>query len=259
MNSCKLLVYYPEDFRIFSGTCLNESRTSIKLQNASAEDLKGAIAIKLKWFEGTLSKYAEADIKGGQDGIFDAAFTSDIRTDNDDSHFIEYRERFQTVRVDPELIGEYRYRVDKVNNRYRSSLATQIKKIITDETLTNQYMFKLLLQIDSKLEELLDSLKQEDIVEGLTETKMLSFGGSDLSFLHEGEALRKDDLIYVQSMPKSGAGINFAALVKVDEIIPAGDKQICEAGYEYIDESTRETIIHYIFQKDREQLKRNRN
>lgn len=60
-------------------------------------------------------------------------------------------------------------------------------------------------------------------------------------------------------MPKSGAGINFAALVKVDEIIPAGDKQICEAGYEYIDESTRETIIHYIFQKDREQLKRNRN
>ncbi|PLX70727.1 MAG: hypothetical protein C0602_04280 [Denitrovibrio sp.] len=259
MNSCKLLVYYPEDFRIFSGTLLSDKPSKIKLQNADADELMPSLAAKLKWFEGANSKYAFVELSGGEDGVFAVELKSEIGTENDDSHFIEYREHFEIVKADAARINDYKYITDKVNNRYRSTLATQIKKIITDETLTNQYLFKLLLQIDAKMEELLDSLKKDDEIEGLRETKMLSFGGGGLSFLYQGSDISTGDIIYIQSMPKNGAGINFAAICKVFNVINTGEKQICEAGYEYLDESTKETIIHYIFQKDREQLKRKRN
>jgi len=258
MNSCKILVYYPEDFRIVSGTILESSPFKIKI-NISPDELEPSIATRIKWYEGDQSNYASVALKEGQQGVFQAELTSDITVEKDETHFIEYKDYFEVVKADPAKLSDLKHTADKLNNRYRSNLSTQIKKIITDETLTNQYLFKLLLQIDEKMDELLDSLKQEDTVDGLVRTKMLSFGGGGLSFLYEGKGVSEGDIVYIQSKPKGATGVNFAALCKITDTIDAGEKTICEAGYEYIDESTRETIIHYIFQKEREQLKRKRD
>ena len=257
MNSCKILIYYPEDFNIISGTIVGDSPFKLKL-NISPDELDLSIRTRMKWYEGDQSNYASVKLTGGSNGIYQAELTSDITVEKDETHFIEYKEYFEMVKADPAKLSDLKYTADKLNNRYRSNLSTQIKKIITDETLTNQYLFKLLLQIDEKMDELLDSLKQEDTVDGLVRTKMLSFGGGGLSFLYEGKDIAKGDIVYIQSMPKGATGVNFAALCKISDTIDAGEKTICDAGYEYIDESTRETIIHYIFQKEREQLKRKR-
>lgn len=120
-------------------------------------------------------------------------------------------------------------------------------------------MFKLLMQVDSKLDELLDNIKQDEPIDGLKQRKLLSIGGSGIVFFIFDEEIAINDTVYVQALPKAGLGINFAALCKIKDIIKkTPSANICEAGFEYIDESTREAIIHFIFQKDREKLKRNK-
>ena len=182
----------------------------------------------------------------------------DIGSTENESHFIEFKEYFEIKTAEESESGELRYRVDKLNNRFRSTLSNQIKKVITDETLTNQYILKMLMKIDSKLDELIDTLKEDEKLEDLTEMRTLGLGGGGMSFIYDGCNVSVGDTIYVQSMPKNGSGLSFAALCTVTDVINYDKKCICEADFSHLDESTREAVIHYIFQKDRETLKRNR-
>ncbi|PLX68114.1 MAG: hypothetical protein C0603_08365 [Denitrovibrio sp.] len=258
MTSCKLIVYYPGDFRIFSGTLLCADPLQVSLQGFDKTDIEPAISMKLKWHVDNSPCLATVSFVSATDDVINLNLISSTQPDNDDSHFIEFKNYIDIVNAPLESIGDLRHRADQINNRHRSSLGTQIKKIITDETLTNQYLFKLLLQVDSKLDELLDNIKQEDIIEGLKQRKTLSLGGGGITFVYEEDDIAIGDSVYVQALPKNGLGLNFAAICKVRDIIAVPNGSICEADFDYIDESTRETIIHFIFQKDREKLKRNK-
>lgn len=251
MTSCKLLVYYQNDFQIFSGTITNESPLTVQISDFIAEDY---ICTKLKWYDNIVTNYAEVEITNINDDVLTLSILSDISKSEDDTHLIEFVDYFEAAKVTQENSGELKYRVDKINTRFRSSLTNQIKKMLTDETLTNQYMFKMLIQLDEKLGELLDSLKEDEPIPGIRDSKMLSLGGSGLSFVYVDD-ISVGDEIYIQSMPKSGSGLNFAAICTVTDVIK---NRIIEANFSYIDESTTESVIHYIFQKEREQLKRSR-
>lgn len=257
-TSCRLLVYYPDDFRIFSGTLTELTPMTVRLNGVTSEDFEGSVMIKLKWYEDDAANFVPVTPEGDSEE-FILTPAGETVTDKEDSHFIEFRSYFEIVKADPANIADLKIRVDKINNRFRSTLTTQIKKIITDEELTYQYLFKLLIQIDSKMDELLDTLKSDDAIEGLTERRLYGLGGGGISFGYEKDDLEPGDTIYMQSMPKNGAGVNFAALCRVTDIIDTGLTRICETEFDYIDETTKETVIHYIFQKDREQLKRKRN
>jgi len=259
MNSCKLLVYYPEDFKSFSGTVQSTSPMIVSLQGVELSDFDSSISIKLKWYDNAAPVFAYANLKSAENSIFTFELLTPAQPDNQEIHFIEFRDFFEIAKFDPQKTAEIRHRVDKINNRYRSNLTTQIRKIITDETLTNQYIFKLLMQVDAKLDELLDSIKTNEDMEGLVERKMFSLGGSGMSFLYDGGEISVGDQVYVQSMPRNGIGLNFATICTVNNIIPSPKGSICESEFVYIDESTRENVIHYIFQKDREHLKRIRH
>lgn len=230
-----------------------------RLPGVSVSDFETSVFMKMKWYEGVKAYTATVKLGSGESEDFSFDMVSEAVSDGDDSHFIEFRAYFEIVKAEPAKTGDYRYRINKINNRFRSALTTHIKKIITDEDLTNQYMFRMLMQIDSKLDELLDSMRSDDDLEGLTDRKVVSLGGGGLAFSYDRGDVQKDDLFYVQSMPKNGSGINFAAMCRVTDVIDTGENSICEASFEYMDESTKETIIHYIFQKDREHLKRLRN
>jgi len=253
------MVYYPDDFCIFSGNIQSTEPMTIELQGADvADNLTDALCIKLRWYDNLTTHHKVVKLVSTQGNIITLETINDLGTTENDSHFIQFKEYFEIMKTDESQNGELRYRIDKLNNRFRSTLSNQIKKIITDESLTNQYMFKMLMKIDSKLDELLDSIKEDDSLEGLEDMRTLGLGGAGLSFIFTKCAVSVGDTIYVQSMPKNGSGLNFAALCNVTDVISYSGRCICEADFTHIDESTREGIIHYIFQREREALKRNR-
>ncbi|ADD69612.1 hypothetical protein Dacet_2862 [Denitrovibrio acetiphilus DSM 12809] len=259
MTSCKLLLYSINDFRIFSGNLLSTEPLTVELPSADVGSFNDAVRLKLKWYENTVTHTAEVKLISVSDNRLELRIVSDVKHSESDSHFIEFKDHFEIVPADDGNIADLRYRAEKLNNRYKSTLTNQIKKIITDESLTNQYILKMLMSIDGKMDELLDSLKDEDTVEGITARKMLSLGGDGLSFVYDSCGIKPDDMVYVQSTPKTGSGLNFAAVCKITDVIPTGNTCICEAVFSNINDSTKENIIHFVFQKDRENLKRNRS
>ena len=257
MTSCKLLIYYPEDFRIFSGALKSADPLQVSLQGFDKTDLESSICMKLKWYHNSSPCVATVSfISESEDGI-NLNLLSKIEADNDETHFIAYRSYLDFLITTPLNIGDMRHKADKINNRHKSTLGTQIQKILTDETLTNQYLFKLLMQVDAKLDELLDNIKQDETIEGLERRNILGIGGGGLTFVYD-DKIAVGDTVFVQSLPKNGLGVNFAALCKITDTIKTPTGYICESDFDYIDENTRETVIHFIFQKDREKLKRTR-
>jgi hypothetical protein len=252
------MVYHEDDFSILNGNILSDTPLTIELNGADIDKLGAALCLKLKWYDSIITHHAEVKLLSADGQTVKLEKVKNLGSTENDSHFIEFKEYFEIKTVGEDEKGELRYRVDKLNNRFRSTLSNQIKKVITDETLTNQYILKMLMKIDSKLDELIDTLKEDEKLEGLSEMRTLGLGGGGLSFIYDGCRVSVGDTVYVQSMPKNGSGLNFSALCTVTDVIPYGGKCICEADFSHLDESTREAVIHYIFQKDRETLKRNR-
>jgi hypothetical protein len=256
-TSCKLIIYYPNDLKILTGNITDLDNFQITLNEAADDVFDNCIYTKLKWYSGDEQFTASVELVSSENGVYTFKLAAqDIIKETEYRHSIEFNEYFEAVLFDKVRLSEFRHKTDQLNNRFRSTLTTQIKKIITDETLTNQYLFKLLMQIDAKMDELLGSLKEDEAVEGLKVCHVLSLGGSGIIFRLNDKNVNAGDMIYVQSLPKHGLGINFAAVCKITDVIALPDGAICEAAYEYADESTVENIIHFIFQKDRETLKR---
>jgi len=255
MTSCKLLIYLNDDFKLYSGSVESFDPFYVKAQGASEDILKSASAIKIKWYEGKGSRSVYADLLSVDFDRIKLQKSSDVLTGDDNSHFIKFSEYLDLAKVENSDISSLKKRVDKINNRFRGTLVNQIKKIITDETLTNQYLLKMLIQIDGKMDELLDTLKQDFKLQGLKERQLLTLGGDGFSFISE-ERLTAGESVYIQSLPRNGVGVSFSALSKVTDVIELDNHFVCETSYSYLDEGTRENIIHYIFQKEREKLKR---
>jgi len=258
MSKCKLLVYYTDEMSVFSGTIENSKPFKIRIPGFADVDKSLPAGYRLKFDSDGSPKFVHLKYSGEKDGLFEFEAVSEIRNDSQDSHFIEFREYLDIAKADETKLGDFRHKVDKINNRFRSSLTNHIKKVITDETLTNQYILKLLMQIDSKMDEMLDTMKHEETIDGIKPRKVIAVGGEGLTFVTD-ERLIENDHLYVQSLPKDGTGMNFAALCIVSDVLFADGSYICTADFIYIDENTRENIIHFIFQKEREQLKRTRN
>lgn len=252
------MVYYANDFSILSGNILSIEPMTIELQRADIDKLGAALCLKIKWYDNITTNHAVVKLLNTEGQILTLEIVKDLGSTENESHFIEFKEFFEFKTAGETEAGELRYRVDKLNNRFRSTLSNQIKKVITDETLTNQYILKMLMKIDGKLDELIDTLKDDEKLEGLSEMRTIGLGGGGLSFIYDGCMVNAGDTVYVQSMPKNGSGLNFAALCTITDVIKYDDRCICDADFSYLDESTRESVIHYIFQKDRESLKRNK-
>ncbi|MGE4318297.1 MAG: hypothetical protein AB7E96_05270 [Deferribacterales bacterium] len=254
MNNCKLLIFNNDELQIIQ--CRSDDPASFVVRTAdiTEEMLSSAVYMRLEWFEGDTLKYVSVTVQSYDGTTATLAKTSEVFSDKSEQyHLIDVSDPIDITQVDTDSVMDYRQKADSFNNRFRNSLTAQIKKILTEETYTNQLILKMLMQIDNKLDDLL-SLKQSEQSAELKTSRMIYLSGGEVCFLsQEG---KPGDIFYIQTPPSSTPGIAFAALCKIKSLIEAGKNRLCECEFVYIDEMTRDGIIHYVFEKDREKLKR---
>jgi hypothetical protein len=260
MLNCKLIVYYFGEMKIFTGEIIEKEPLKARIKGLDDyQETSEPCHMRLQWHENNSAHTAVVKPASSEGGVFVYDVVDYNVLENREHHYvIEHNSYFEIAKVSENNIGEIRHKVDNINKRFHNNLTNHVKKIILEEDLTNQYILKFLMQIDSKLDELMDSIKPESDIEGLKREKTFCISGGGFCFYSEKE-LQINDSVFTQSMPKEGSGLNFAAISKISKIIPAGKGYIYETSFDYIDENTRENIIHYIFEKDREKLKRKRN
>jgi len=216
------------------------------------------VHMRLKWHEDNSAHTAEVEMIESSGGIFVLKVLKEASEENSEHPYTIGISSYLEIAEVINNLSELRHRVDNINKRFHNNITNHVKKIMLEENLTNQYILKFLMQIDSKLDELLDTVKPDEHIEGLKREHILSISGGGFYFYTEN-SVKIGTSLYVQSMPKEGSGLNFAAICKVKEIIDTGEGSICETSFDYIDEVSRENIIHYVFKKDREKLKRSKS
>lgn len=254
MQLCKLIVIGADRVQVIQ--CRSENPASFVVNTAGLEDedVRKALYLRLEWYDGNVLHFAVCSVKEFSDGRLTLSPLSEVRTDESEQfHIIDTYETVEFRHVHDSELADYRQKTDNINRRFRNSLTAQIKNILSDETLTNQFIFKLLLQIDGKLDELL-AHKLDGSIDGLHECKLLAMSGSGLFFTADKAV--PGDHFFIQSTPRYTTNFIFAALCRAKEIINTPSGVIVIAEFAHLDEISRDSIVHFVFEKERDKLKR---
>jgi len=143
-------------------------------------DVLNALYLRLEWYDSNVLHFAVCSVKEFVNGRLSLSPISDVqREESEQFHIIDTYETVEFRHVRESELADYKQKTDNINRRFRNSLTSQIKNILSDETLTNQFLFRLLLQIDGKLDELL-AHKLDGSIDGLQECRLLAMSGSGL-------------------------------------------------------------------------------
>jgi len=254
MQLCKLIVIGSDKVQVIQ--CRSENPASFVVQPSglSEEDVQNALYLRLEWYDSDVLHFAVCSVKEFSDGRLAMSPVSEVqRDDSEQFHIIDTYETVEFRHVSESELADYKQKIDNINRRFRNSLTSQIKNILSDEPLTNQFIFKLLLQIDGKLDELL-AHKLDGITEGLLECRMLAMSGAGLYFTADNASV--GEYFFIQSTPKYTTNFIFAALCRVKEVIKAPSGVIVITEFAHLDETSRDSVVHFVFEKERDKLKR---
>jgi hypothetical protein len=256
MIVAKLRALYDNDIRTYYGNILKKGEHEI------------VVNIKTKDIDGEYSKIWITFSNNNQTNVFEAGSVEvgndmiilrDLRKLDADSerefNRIDYKGIFKIKKVEK---GEKRKYITLIENNVsesKSSLAKKVKSIIPSEPLNNQLILKFLLEMNNKIDNILELLKNNEIIAELTTVNAIDISGGGLSFFSK-EIFEEEDLIYVESdIAESYHRIRISVLCKIVSIIKTSKGFIYGANYENIDKDLREEIIRFIFEKEREIIK----
>jgi len=172
---------------------------------------------------------------------------------------IDYKGIFKIKKVEP---GEkHKYAIISENNTSssKSSLAKKVKNIIPNESLNNQLVLKFLLEMNNKLDNIINLLKDKEISTDLISVNAVDISGGGLSFFSK-EIFDENDIIYLEGeIAESYYKIKLFLLCRIVSIVKTPKGFIYGANFDNIDRETREEIIKFIFERERELIKGSKN
>ncbi len=257
MQLCKLIVIGADKVQVIQ--CRSENPASFVVTTTGLEDIDvlNALYLRLEWYDSNVLHFAVCSVKEFVNGRLSLSPISDVqREESEQFHIIDTYETVEFRHVRESELADYKQKTDNINRRFRNSLTSQIKNILSDETLTNQFLFRLLLQIDGKLDELL-AHKLDGSIDGLQECRLLAMSGSGLYFT--ADKAEPGDHFFIQSTPRYTTNFIFAALCRTKQTIKTPSGVIVISEFAHLDEISRDSIVHFVFEKEREKLKRIRS
>jgi len=251
MIRARLSVFYQDDIKTYYGQIFSYDPIVIKIPYFSAETVDQTIEIRLEWHDDDSLVKSIVEYVRQEGELITFKVLKQQKSEPREYHVVEYKGLLEIKTVTDREVAKYKLLSDKVNNSIKSSLAGKIKNIAGNEGTTNQLMFKMLLQIDSKLDEMLKIVRSDSDEPDLISVSSMYLSGGGFGFFGR-EKYEKGQYIYV----KSDIGdLKFAAVASVSGSMKTDAGFLYSTEFVYISNYARESVIKFIFEKDRELLK----
>lgn len=170
------------------------------------------------------------------------------------NHYIEFSHTFSIAEINNENEVKYRTLAANINRQELNSTASRLKEVFSRDEVENREIITFLIDINSKLDEILYLLKPKENIAGAEE--YLSLILSDEGFLFACQKEIKCEKIFVYTTIRdSGGFFSFAAISMVEKIMVSGDYIIYKGIFTDMSFDTQDKIIKYIFRLEREMLK----
>jgi len=239
------------------GDLISRDPLKLKIRLPSTLPFNDAILSQISFFESGQNKIYEVKPIRYSDNILDLAVIKELPVKTDRSHYrLGYNGYFRIKKVvgDPTM---YYQQVKTINDGIKNSLSYKIKSVISKEIPQMQYVLWYLFELDNKIDEILDILKeQKNLYSDFVKVKTIDISGGGFSFFSEDRSLNVNDILFVDGLIDDGSvKIKFSSISRIVSRHETKKGIICGTVFEEIDNEIRENIVKYVFDKDREMLK----
>ncbi len=173
-----------------------------------------------------------------------------------DYHTIDYKEDVSIALLKKDGIMKYNACADKINTRERNNLSMRIKSILNREDVENPELISFLVEINSKLDEMLSYMRPKDEIDGLFNVKCLLLSGSGMVIYADRDIRGADNIFMTTTLTSDGGRFTFACLCDFAPVkVNIDGTGLYIATFDRLSDEVRDNVIKLIFSLEREALK----
>ncbi|KAA0257099.1 PilZ domain-containing protein [Deferribacter autotrophicus] len=257
MNKVILKVYQPEDVKTVYAMFVDERNFGIKSNSLSEDLFMDSLKINALWYEGDVLVGADVEYTRKDKDIYYFKITSKIEKGLKREHYrIDYKGNYYIKLIDMDSVSEFKRLIDRKSIQAKTTMSNKIKNIIQKETTNMQYVLRFLLEIDLKLDAILEMVGDKEVDLDFMLVDAIDISGGGLSFFSP-EQINKDLYLYIEGDIREAMNrVKFYALGKIVTEFKTPKGYIYGVEFKYIDYELREDIIKFVFEKDRELIKK---
>ncbi len=173
-----------------------------------------------------------------------------------DYHTVEYKQEVSVALLKQEDIEKYAQCAERINTRERHNLALRIKSAINREDIDNPEILSFLVDINSKLDEILSYMRPKEEIEGLFAVKCIQLSGAGFIFYSNRDLRGIDNIFMTATVNVDSSRLSFASLCQYQPLkINFDGTGIYIAKFENMLEDVRDNVIKITFSLERDMLK----
>lgn len=255
----RLSIIYPDDIRTVYGQLTSKAPLVLQLASYSPAMMSDSLEMTLQWHEAGASKCVQVEFTKAEGTQIFLKVVKDLRGKAECAHRVEYKGFFDIKKISADEYSSYARTAERNNASNKNSMVNKIQSIIPNESISNQHLFRFLIEMDSKLEKLVYLAEAENKETDLQTVKALYISSEGCGFFTDG-TLKMGELIFLEARSfDTGGRLRFSAVGKV-----AGGRKtklgiLADLEFTDMEEAVKENIIRYVFEKDRELLKEARD
>jgi len=255
----RLSIIYPDDIRTVYGLITSKAPLVLQFGSYSPSMTQDCLDMTLQWHEAGASKCMQVEFLKAEGNLVSFKAVKDLRGKADCAHRVEYKGSFDIKKITADEYSSYARRAERLNSANKNSIVNKIQSIIPNESISNQHLFKFLIEMDAKLDKLVYLAESESRVNDLTTTKALYISSEGCGFF-TGDAIKIGDLFFIEARAfDTGGKLRFAGVGKISGGRKTKLGILADLEFTDMEEAVKENIIRYVFEKDRELLKEARD
>ncbi len=170
------------------------------------------------------------------------------------SHYFEFSHIFNIAEVSSNNEFKYTTLASNINRQEINSTASRLKEVFSRDEVENRELITFLIDINSKLDEILYLLKPKENIESAEEYLSLILSEEGLLFACQKEILSDKVFIYTTIRDSSGF-FSFACLCNIEKFMISEQFIIYKCLFIDLNVDIKDKIIKYLFRLEREMLK----
>ena len=169
------------------------------------------------------------------------------------NHYLEFSHTFSIAEINIENELKYKTLATNINRQELNSTASRLKEVFSRDEVENREIITFLIDINSKLDEILYLLKPKENIEGAEQYLSLILSEEGIVFACKKELISEKIFVYT-TIRDSGGFFSFAAICTVEKLMDSDGYIIYKGLFSDLNFDTRDKIIKYIFRLEREML-----
>lgn len=260
MDIIKVKVTTSDDIVTTLGVIKDKDPYIIDIPQVKNDYFDNYIRIQLQWNEQQHISEVDVVLDECNDGFYIFKKISSIRSSLERDYYrIDYKGIFKIKCISDSNKPNISRLLLNSSNIIKTSMASKVKHLLPHESTSDQHILKFLLELDSKLDIVIDLLsdKKDEVEYQIVNAIDVSGGGVcffSKEIFNEGMQLYLD----VQLNDTSNK-VSFVTMGYIINIVKTDLGHIYSLEFDNLDTEFAENIIKYVFEKERKQIQELKN